>query len=122
MVEKVFRFAASDEPCILYFEDADLMIGSGKNASTRDVKVQFCIQLDWSKVFNRAVFVIVATNKPWEINHKLMSRFEEMVFVDCHDRPYGRKMRGFRINNDPKYNPEGENYYSLLDAFPCFAI
>ena len=122
MVEKTFHLVACDEPCILYIEDAELMIGSGKDASTRDVKVQFCIQLDYSRVFNRATFVIVATNKPWEINHKLMSRFDEMLFVDCIGRPYGRNMRAFRMNNDPKYDAEKENYYSLMDAFPCLGI
>ena len=47
-------------------------------------------------------FMIVAMDKQWQINEKLMGCFQEQIFID--GRPYGRKMKAFRMKNDPKYD------------------
>ena len=82
----VFETARRNAPAVLFFDEIDALgqkrtalAGSGH----RQVVVQFLSEFDSVTVDNRGVFVLAATNHPWDVDTALRrpGRFDRMIFV-----------------------------------------
>ncbi|MBI4884033.1 MAG: AAA family ATPase [Actinobacteria bacterium] len=87
----VFNSARVAAPCVLFIDETDA-IGRRRSATSvhlinRNVVSQLLVELDGARSSNDGVFVLGATNAPWDIDPALRrpGRFDRTVFVPPPD-------------------------------------
>lgn len=90
----LFAYARAQAPCVLFFDEIDALgrsrAGLGRSASAlRGVINQLLAELDGVASQNEGVFVLGATNAPWDVDGALRrpGRFDRAVFVEPPDAP-----------------------------------
>lgn len=93
-ISEVFGYARAQAPCVVFFDEVDALgrarSGLGRSASAlRGVINQLLAELDGVASDNRGVFVLGATNAPWDVDGALLrpGRFDRSVFVEPPDLP-----------------------------------
>ena len=92
-LHEVFERARRNKPCVLFFDELD-SIGQRRanlrtaGATLRNVVNLFLAELDGADADNDGVFVLGATNHPWDVDSALMrpGRFDRTVLVLPPDR------------------------------------
>jgi AAA+ superfamily predicted ATPase len=87
-LHEVFERARRNKPCVLFFDELD-SIGQRRanlrtaGATLRNVVNLFLAELDGADADNDGVFVLGATNHPWDVDSALMrpGRFDRSVLV-----------------------------------------
>lgn len=87
-VHAIFETARANRPCVLFFDEIDA-IGQrraslrGGSATFRNVVNQFLSELDGAGTDNDGVFVLAATNHPWDVDSALLrpGRLDRTVLV-----------------------------------------
>jgi SpoVK/Ycf46/Vps4 family AAA+-type ATPase len=84
-----FDRARKTAPCILFFDEIDAlgMNRQSASASARPIVNQFLAELDGSTAANDGVFIIGATNAPWQLDSAFRrpGRFDRVLFVPPPD-------------------------------------
>ncbi|MEU3936018.1 AAA family ATPase [Streptomyces sp. NPDC029044] len=86
-IQSVFRTARRTSPCVLFLDEADAIGGKrslNRHASgMRNVVTQLLTELDSIGSDNDGVFVLGASNHPWDIDDALLrpGRFDRTLFV-----------------------------------------
>jgi AAA+ superfamily predicted ATPase len=93
-VAELFRYARSQAPCVLFLDEVDALgrsrAGLGRaGAAMRGIVNQLLGELDGIGSDNAGVFVLAATNAPWDVDVALRrpGRFDRLVFVEPPDEP-----------------------------------
>jgi SpoVK/Ycf46/Vps4 family AAA+-type ATPase len=83
----VFDTARRNRPCVLFFDEIDA-IGQKRtqlrsSGAMRGVVNQFLSELDGASTDNDGLFVLAATNHPWDVDPALLrpGRFDRMLLV-----------------------------------------
>lgn len=91
-IADVFAYARAQAPCVLFFDEIDALgrsrAGLGRSASAlRGVVNQLLAELDGVASQNEGIFVLGATNAPWDVDGALRrpGRFDRAVFVPPPD-------------------------------------
>lgn len=91
-VQRLFARARKHAPCVLFLDELDSIGGKrsmyGSNATwMRGVVNQLLLELDGVGSKNDGVFVLAATNHPWDVDDALMrpGRFDRVVLVTPPD-------------------------------------
>lgn len=85
-VHQLFEAARRNAPCVLFLDEIDAL-GFKRSALThshgRNVVVQFLAELDSTRDDNEGVFVLGATNQPWDVDTALRrpGRFDRTMLV-----------------------------------------
>ena len=87
-LHQVFERARRSTPCVLFFDELD-SIGQRRanlrtaGATLRNVVNLFLAELDGADVDNDGVFVLGATNHPWDVDSALLrpGRFDRTLLV-----------------------------------------
>jgi len=85
-IHRVFRRARLHAPAVLFFDEMDA-IGAKRSGNTfssfRNVVNQILVELDGVDSQNDGVYVLAATNHPWDVDSALKrpGRFDRMVLV-----------------------------------------
>jgi len=101
LVAAVFKEAASRAPSVLFFDEIDALVPSrDRDISAVDSRVvsAFLQAVDGfsGKSTPPFVFTIGATNKPWQLDNAMLSRFGRMVYVPLPD--HACRKRVFELN------------------------
>ena len=84
----LFAAAVRNSPSIVFFDEVDSIAckreGDGSIADQR-LTNQLVIELDKIFLAQQQVFVIAATNLPWQINLAVMRRFPHTVYIELPD-------------------------------------
>jgi len=85
-VHEAFQLARREAPCVLFFDEIDALgqrRTMTRNNGMRGVVVQLLQELDGVDQANEGVFVLAATNQPWDIDPALRrpGRFDRTVLV-----------------------------------------
>lgn len=88
----VFETARRHAPCVLFLDEIDALGLKRSNQSRsagRNVVVQLLNELDSTRGDNEGVFVLAATNQPWDLDPALRrpGRLDRMVLVLPPDEP-----------------------------------
>jgi SpoVK/Ycf46/Vps4 family AAA+-type ATPase len=91
-LHEVFQTARRQKPCVLFFDEIDAL---GQKRSLmrghagRNVVNQLLAELDGAKEDNEGLYVIAATNHPWDVDSALRrpGRFDRTVLVLPPDAP-----------------------------------
>jgi transitional endoplasmic reticulum ATPase len=89
-----FDRARKSRPCVLFFDEIDALGGSRQqqaSSSTRMLVNQFLSEMDGVADSNEGLFVVGATNAPWQLDaaFRRPGRFDRIIFVpppDLHAR------------------------------------
>jgi SpoVK/Ycf46/Vps4 family AAA+-type ATPase len=126
-VHKVFETARRYTPCVLFLDEVDALGMKRSNlahSSGRNVVVQLLTELDGAQNENEGVFMLGATNQPWDIDPALRrpGRFDRMLLVLPPDPPARAAILSYHLKDrpvDPAVNLErvvtGTENYSGAD-------
>ncbi len=82
----LFDMARRNTPCVLFFDELDA-IGHSRmdlgRSSARNVVAQLLVELDGVETSNEGIFVIGATNQPWDVDPALRrpGRFDRTMLL-----------------------------------------
>jgi len=105
-LHEVFQHARREAPCVLFFDEVDAL-GRRRTQLThsvgRDVIVQFLAELDSFGSENEGVFVLGATNHPWDVDPALRrpGRFDRTVLVLPPDAEARKKILELNLRDRP---------------------
>lgn len=104
----IFEVAREHAPCVLFFDEIDA-IGQKRShlrvsgATLRGVVNQLLAELDGAASDNDGVFVLAATNHPWDVDEALLrpGRFDRRLLVLPPDAPARRAILSFHLRGKP---------------------
>ena len=87
LVRLLFEIARYHQPSTIFFDEIDSILSSrtssGEHEASRRMKTELLIQLDGLiKSSNERVFLLAASNLPWELDVALLRRLEKRILVD----------------------------------------
>lgn len=86
LLHGIFREARSKSPVVLFFDEVDALgakRGSGTGQAMRNVINQLLYEMDGVDTDNDGLFILAATNVPWDVDPALLrpGRFDRTVLV-----------------------------------------
>ena len=87
-VRELFKKAQANRPSVIFIDEIDSLCSSRndqESETARRVKTEFLVQMQGLDNLNN-VFVLAATNIPWELDPAIRRRFEKVnksYFFDC---------------------------------------
>lgn len=89
-VKAIFSLAQKLKPCIVFIDEADAIFGSrGGAGSTRTSHRELINQFlrEWDGVADLAAFIMVATNRPFDLDDAVLRRLPRRLLVDLPREP-----------------------------------
>lgn len=125
-VQKVFDTARRNAPCVVFFDELDALGQKRSNLrhapAQRGVVNQLLSEMDGFAGANEGVFVLGATNHPWDVDSALLrpGRFDRSALVVPPDRDarqaiLRRKMEGRPIDVDAGWLADRTEGFSGAD-------
>jgi AAA+ superfamily predicted ATPase len=105
-LHELFETARRGAPCVLFFDELDA-IGQRRSqfrgSAGRSVVNQLLAEMDGVDRANEGVFVLGATNHPWDVDAALLrpGRFDRMALVLPPDRPARAAILGHHLRGRP---------------------
>ena len=103
----IFRAARRNAPCVLFLDEIDAL-GQKRsrlqfNAAMRTTVNQLLYELDSVDADNEGLFVLAATNLPWDLDPALRrpGRFDRMLLVLPPDAPARRAILEYHLRDRP---------------------
>lgn len=86
LVKVLFDLARYYQPSTIFLDEIDSIMssrsGKDEHEGSRRMKTELLIQLDGlSKKENERVFILAASNLPWDLDQALLRRLEKRVFI-----------------------------------------
>ena len=87
-VKAIFSLARKLSPCIVFIDEADALLasrgsdGRGGRPNHRDTINQFLLEWDGMNEDGRGVFLMVASNRPFDLDDAVLRRLPRRVLVD----------------------------------------
>ncbi|RKT69046.1 ATPase family protein associated with various cellular activities (AAA) [Saccharothrix variisporea] len=104
----IFDTARRNRPCVLFFDEMDALGQKRSNlrgggSSLRGVVNQMLAELDGASTNNEGVFVLAASNHPWDIDTALLrpGRFDRSVLVLPPDAEAREAILRFHLRGRP---------------------
>ena len=90
LVRVLFDLARACAPSCIFLDEFDSLMGKrGENAEhegSRRMKTELLIQMDGLQRSSDLVFVLAASNLPWELDSAMLRRLEKRVLVELPNR------------------------------------
>ncbi|MEJ2858639.1 MULTISPECIES: AAA family ATPase [unclassified Saccharothrix] len=107
-LHSIFDTARRNRPCVLFFDEMDALGQKRSNlraggTSMRGVVNQMLAELDGASTDNEGVFVLAASNHPWDIDTALLrpGRFDRSVLVLPPDTEAREAILRFHLRGRP---------------------
>jgi len=106
-VHSVFQEARRVQPAVLFFDEVDAVGGKRSQSlhtgGLRNVVNQLLTEMDGVGSDNDGVFVLAATNHPWDVDAALLrpGRFDRMVLVLPPDLPAREAILRYHLSERP---------------------
>jgi len=100
-LQSLFRTALHHVPAIIFFDEIDSIAcrrEDGGSIADQRLTNQLLVELDEIYLNQSEIFVIAATNLPWQIDLAVMRRFPHMVYIPLPDTDNRKRM--FRASFD----------------------
>ncbi|HEX5494628.1 MAG TPA: AAA family ATPase [Mycobacteriales bacterium] len=119
----IFDTARRRSPCLLFFDEIDALGHKrsalrGGGVSMRGVVNQFLAELDGATTDNEGVFVLAATNHPWDVDPALLrpGRFDRSVLVLPPTRDARRTILELHLRGKPVDRLDLDRIAKLTDG------
>ncbi len=105
-LHEIFENARRQKPCVVFFDEVDALgqrRSALKGSAGRNVVNQLLAELDGYADRNEGVFVLGATNHPWDLDPALRrpGRFDRLVFVPPPDAPGRARILELKLAGRP---------------------
>jgi AAA+ superfamily predicted ATPase len=105
-LHEVFAQARRNAPCVLFLDEVDALgqkRSQIRNSATRSVVNQLLTELDSVAADNEGVFVLSATNQPWDVDAALRrpGRFDRTLLVLPPDAPARTAILQYHLRDRP---------------------
>jgi len=125
LIRVLFELARYHQPSTIFVDEIDSIMsqrsGSGEHEASRRMKTELLIQLDGLiKSSGERVFLLAASNLPWELDMALLRRLEKRILVEL---PTPEAREGMLRNNltakmvDEEFDYKG--YADNLEVSSC---
>ncbi len=106
-LHEIFETARQNSPTVLFFDEIDALgrkRGQLRYSVGRDVVVQFLAELDGYEKNNEGVFILAATNHPWDVDTALRrpGRLDRMLLVLPPDLEAREAILDFHLRGRPR--------------------
>jgi SpoVK/Ycf46/Vps4 family AAA+-type ATPase len=117
-LRELFQLARREAPCVLFLDEIDALgqrRTHTRNSAIRGTTNQLLTELDGVDQSNEGVFVLAATNQPWDVDPALRrpGRLDRTLLVLPPDQPAREEIFRYHLSRRPV---EGINLRRLADA------
>jgi len=121
-LRELFELARRQSPCVLFFDEVDALgqrRSQTRNSTMRTTVNQFLAELDSVGSDNEGVFVLGATNAPWDVDPALRrpGRFDRTVLVLPPDSPAREEILRYHLRDRPIAGIDLASLVSRTDGF-----
>lgn len=121
-LHELFENARREAPCVLFFDEVDALgrrRSQLRHSAGRDLIVQFLSELDSFGVENEGVFVLAATNHPWDVDPALRrpGRLDRTLLVLPPDREARKAILELHLRDRPVEGVDVDRLAGLTDLF-----
>ena len=121
-LSELFELARRQTPCVLFFDELDALgqrRSQTRSSMMRTVVNQFLAELDSVGADNEGVFVLGATNAPWDVDPALRrpGRFDRTVLVLPPDAPAREEILRYHLRDRPIAGIDLESLVGRTDGF-----
>jgi AAA+ superfamily predicted ATPase len=118
----LFELARRQAPCVLFFDEVDALgqrRSQTRSSTMRTTVNQFLAELDSVGSDNEGVFVLGATNSPWDVDPALRrpGRFDRTVLVLPPDAPAREDILRYHLRDRPIAGIDLASLVSRTDGF-----
>jgi katanin p60 ATPase-containing subunit A1 len=123
IIKVLFDLARYYQPSVIFLDELDSIMskrGSSQDEheGSRRMKTELLIQLDGlSKKDNERVFLLAASNLPWDLDGALLRRLEKRVIVNLPDQNSRQVMLRKFIANDKQKDLDYEYFAKSLEGY-----
>ncbi|CAN7009741.1 unnamed protein product [Brassica oleracea var. botrytis] len=111
LIRVLFDLARHHAPATIFLDEIDAIIsqrggeGRSEHEASRRLKTELLIQMDGLQKTNELVFVLAATNLPWELDAAMLRRLEKRILVPLPDPEARRGMFEMLLPSQPGDEP-----------------
>jgi SpoVK/Ycf46/Vps4 family AAA+-type ATPase len=121
-LHEVFQTARRNSPCVIFLDEVDalgLKRSKAGSAGMRTVVNQLLAELDGMEGENEGVFVLAATNAPWDLDPALRrpGRLDRMILVLPPDPPARQAILRHHLKNRPIENIDLARLAAVTEHF-----
>ena len=117
-LQSLFRTALHNVPAIIFFDEIDSIAcrrEDGGSIADQRLTNQLLVELDEIYLNQSEIFVIAATNLPWQIDLAVMRRFPHMVYIALPDMDNRKRMFRAAFDHDTCSDPQIHELALLSD-------
>nr|CDS22366.1 katanin p60 ATPase containing subunit [Echinococcus granulosus] len=114
LVRVLFEMARFHSPSTIFLDELDSLmsqrgsdggstVGMGEHEGSRRMKTELLIQMDGLAKSDDLIFLLAASNIPWELDHAMLRRLEKRILVDLPN--FEARKRMFEKLLPPKQKP-----------------
>uniref|UniRef100_A0A8C1VGS1 Katanin p60 ATPase-containing subunit A-like 2 n=1 Tax=Cyprinus carpio TaxID=7962 RepID=A0A8C1VGS1_CYPCA len=95
LVRVLFELARYHAPSTIFLDELESVMsqrGVGDHEGSRRMKTELLVQMDGLARSNDLVFVLAASNLPWELDHAMLRRLEKRILVGLPSAPARQAM------------------------------
>lgn len=128
LVTCLFELAEKMEPSTVFFDEIDALAsqrGSGnENEASRRVKAQLLVQMEGidSPSNTNSIFVIAATNFPWDLDEALLRRFQKRIYIPLPDSDARKQLLLMSLEGLIDENFDADMWCEKLENYSCSDI
>jgi len=121
-IREIFGVARQNAPCVVFLDEVDA-IGQKRtqlrHTPMRAVVNQLLLELDDVTGGNEGVFLLAATNHPWDVDSALRrpGRFDRMLLVLPPDQPARAAIFRYHLRDRPVERVDPERLAKLTDGY-----
>uniref|UniRef100_A0A3B4XPP7 Katanin p60 ATPase-containing subunit A-like 2 n=1 Tax=Seriola lalandi dorsalis TaxID=1841481 RepID=A0A3B4XPP7_SERLL len=98
LVRVLFELARYHAPSTIFLDELESVMGQrgtsmgGEHEGSRRMKTELLVQMDGLAKSEDLVFVLAASNLPWELDHAMLRRLEKRILVSLPQSPARQAM------------------------------